>query len=150
MADPIIIEKMETVKQCGDMHTAFLTQAICAEFLSRGLLPNHLAKIRSFYKERAQALLDGLDTYFPADCEHTLPEGGMFVWAKLPKKMDTLALLKKAVAECKVSFVPGIYFCLDPKDGVDCMRLNFSGATPENLSIATERLGKLIQKELAK
>jgi len=148
VADPAIIQKLEVSKQGVDMHSALLTQAIATEFLNRGLLPDHLKKICRFYEERFEALLNGVKANFPASVQHTMPEGGMFIWATIPG-LDTTRLLERSIAECKVSFVPGCHFCLNPADGANSMRINFSGVAPADLAIATEKLGQLIAKELA-
>lgn len=139
-----ITAKLEALKQGADVHTAILPQAICAEFLSRGLLPAHLERIAGIYRARLAAMLDGLKRHFPADCRYTVPEGGLFLWVELAGDIDATELLKQAVEQEKVAFVPGAPFCVNAADGRSCMRLNFSNSAPEQISIAMQRLGRLI------
>ena len=40
-------------------------------------------------------MMECIDKYFPAGTKHTVPEGGLFIWAELPKGYDTTELLKK-------------------------------------------------------
>lgn len=149
LASAEIIRKMTIAKQSSDTHTSNLTQAIADAFLRRGLLPGHLKAIIPMYAERLNALLTGLDTFFPAGFTHTAPEGGLFVWGELAADVDMPALLKRATAECKVAFVPGQFFYVDPSTmGHNTMRLNFSSATPERITIGVERLGKLLRESL--
>ena len=142
-----LIEKMEMVKQGMDTHTTSLTQAICAEYLNRGLLPEHLSSLAGLYGERLETMLHGLETYFPADCQFTRPEGGLFVWVELPGIPDTGKLLEKSISQCQVAFVPGMPFFVEEGRGRNTMRLNFSSSSPEQIDTALQRLGRLIQEE---
>lgn len=146
VADAEIIKKMTVAKQCSDTHTSNLTQAIADSFLRKDMLIPHLTKITPMYRERLDTMLSGFEKYFPASFKHTSPEGGLFVWGELPCEIDMPALLARATKEIKVAFIPGQYFFIDPKLGLNTMRLNFSNATPERIEIGTERLGKLIKE----
>jgi 2-aminoadipate transaminase len=73
------------------------------------------------------------------------PQGGLFLWVRLPEHVDTEELLKKAVAE-KVAFVPGFAFYPDG-DGRNTMRLNFSNAKPEMIEEGIKRLGRVLMQE---
>lgn len=148
LADAQIIPKMVVAKQCIDTHTPNLSQAICAEFLNQGLLPGHLKKIIPFYSERMNTMLDGIRSYFPKECRYSVPEGGLFIWVKLPNGMDAATLLEASVTEIKVAFVPGSAFFIDPQDGADCIRMNFSSNTKERIDEGLKRLGAFISAKI--
>lgn len=144
------IRKMVIIKQGADTITPPLMQAIAAEFLSRGLLPGQLARIRPEYAARLDAMLGALDSYFPDECTHTAPEGGLFVWAECPG-LDMLALAQRAMCEAKVAYIPGVHFFYDRQDAHrHTLRLNFSGCPIEDIPIGLKRLGTLMKTELAK
>lgn len=147
-AAPGIIAKAGDAKQLADTHTSNLVQEICAEFLNRGLLPGHLKSIIPLYESRLNAMLDGIDAHFPEGCQYTRPEGGLFVWVKLPGNLDAAPLLKRAVAELKVAYVPGRPFFVDPREGKDCIRMNFSSNPPEKITEGMEKLGGFFASEL--
>lgn len=144
-----IIGKMEVLKQGADVNTANLNQAICAEFLNRGLLPEHLQFISNIYRERLDTMLHGLETYFPKNTQFTRPDGGLFVWVKIPGVANTTDLLTESITRHKVAFVPGSPFCVNPADGMDCLRLNFSMCDPQKIDTALQRLGSLVQEKMA-
>lgn len=144
---PDLIQQMEKVKQGMDTHTTSLTQAICAEFLNQGLLPDHLRFIAGIYGERLDAMLQGLEKYFPAECSFTRPEGGLFVWVRTPGIPDTTQLLEQSIHQCQVAFVPGTTFFPEEGQGLDCLRLNFSSSTPQQIDTALSRLGNLVRQE---
>ena len=147
-ASPKIIEKLVVAKQGADTHTTNLAQCICAEFLNRGLLPDHLKKIRPMYKERMETMIRCIDEYFPAGTKRTDPDGGLFIWVDLPGDPDLKKLLAKATGEYKVAFIPGTPFFLNADDGNKSIRLNFSAASVENIQIGMERLGKLFCEDI--
>ena len=51
-------------------------------------------------------MLEAMDKHLPDDMHWTHPEGGMFVWATLPKGIDAVEFYKKA-ADAGVAVVPG-------------------------------------------
>jgi 2-aminoadipate transaminase len=59
--------------------------------------------------------------------EWNTPQGGMFLWAKLPAGLDAVALLPQAV-EQGVAFVPGAPFYPDAADP-RTLRLSFVTAS---------------------
>ncbi len=149
VASPEIIRKMTVAKQSSDTHTSNLTQAIADAFLRRNLLSGHLASILPIYSERLNAMLEGLERFFPDTFKYTKPEGGLFVWGETAGSPDMPEILKRSTQELKVAFVPGQFFFVDPSAmGHNTMRLNFSSATPERILTGLERLGGLISKNI--
>ncbi|HSQ33404.1 MAG TPA: PLP-dependent aminotransferase family protein [Peptostreptococcaceae bacterium] len=146
VAEQDIIEKIVVAKQCADTHTTNLTQVVCAEFLNRGLLPGHLEAITPIYSKRLDTMLDGIQKYFPPGTKYTQPEGGLFIWAELPGEPNVQALLEKAAQEYKVAFVPGKPFFINPEDGKNSLRLNFSSNTSENIEEGMKRLGEVFSQ----
>jgi DNA-binding transcriptional MocR family regulator len=83
----------------------------------------------------------------PKGVTWTKPEGGLFVWVTLPPHVDAAALLKRAVAEAKVAFVPGHAFYADGS-GRNTMRLSFSLPTEAKIADGIARLAKLVDAKL--
>lgn len=147
-ADAAIIRRASDAKQLWDTHTPNLNQEICAEFLNRNLLPGHLEKITPLYAERMNAMLSGIAEFFPDSCRYTNPDGGLFVWLELPEGSDARALLKRTTEELKIAFVPGSPFFVNPDDGKQCIRMNFSSNPPDVIAKGMEALGRFLAAEL--
>ncbi|MCP1571831.1 PLP-dependent aminotransferase family protein [Herbaspirillum rubrisubalbicans] len=143
---PLIL-KMEQAKQATDLHTAQLTQMVVYEAIKDGFLDQHVPTIRKLYGDQCQAMLDALQQYFPASCNWSKPEGGMFIWVTLPEHIDAGALLNEAVEQEKVAFVPGAPFYANVAQK-NTLRLSFVTVPPEQIRAGVERLGKLIAAKL--
>ncbi len=77
----------------------------------------------------------------------THPEGGLFVWVTLPAYVDTGSMLAEAL-DAGVTYVPGDSFFPEGSGGKNCMRINFSFESPENITEAIRRLASVIEKRL--
>ena len=117
-------------KQSSDLHTALLNQAICAEYISQGLLAPHIEAICRSYSVQLETMLSGIKQ-INAFTWVTRPEGGLFIFAALKEGLDALALLPKAV-DAGVAYVPGTHFYAGGGHE-NTLRLNFSMAEPETI-----------------
>ena len=140
-----LIRKMTIAKQSADTHSPNLNQAIIAEYLSRDLLPEHIAEISKVYAHSASAMIEAMEEYFPDWVEYEKPIGGLFIWCTLPEGWDASELFKKAVAR-KVAFVPGVSFFTTPGKGNNTFRLNFSAEPEERIRRGIRTLGDLLKE----
>ncbi|MEW2136848.1 PLP-dependent aminotransferase family protein [Streptomyces sp. NPDC005409] len=129
-------------KQAADLHTSTVDQLAAAHYLAAVDLDAHLATVRAAYRERRDALLGGLGEALPAGSEWNRPEGGMFVWARLPQEHDAARLLKSALAH-DVAFVPGAPFYTGPADP-RTLRLSFTTHTPQEIAEGLRRLRRAV------
>ncbi|MET9086931.1 PLP-dependent aminotransferase family protein [Streptomyces sp. NPDC004237] len=125
-------------KQAADLHTPTVNQLAAARYLD--VLDTHVAKVRAVYGERRDAMLAGLADALPAGSAWNRPEGGMFLWARLPESYDTTVLLRRVV-EQHVAYVPGEpFYAADPDRST--LRLCFVTQTPEEIGEGLRRLAK--------
>lgn len=139
--NPSLMRKLVVGKQSTDLHTPTLSQAVVAEYLARGLLPAHMAKILAMYREQLSLMQRELAA-LPLKIFPT--EGGLFVWCEAEETVNALALLQTAVQN-RVAFVPGTHFYA--RGGhLNTLRLNFSNSTPEQIVQGVKALHKSIQE----
>ena len=93
-------------KQAADLHSSTVDQAAAARWLEAVDLDERVGHLRRAYGARRDALLAGLADALPPGSTHNRPDGGMFVWARLPDGWDAEPLLARAL-EHDVAFVPG-------------------------------------------
>ncbi len=144
-----LVEKVVTMKQATDLCTSALIQRIAARFMLEHDLSAHVRKLCEHYRLKRDAMLQALERYMPKaeGISWTRPEGGLFLWVRLPEQVDTERMLKRAL-EHKVAYVIGTPFFVDGS-GKNTLRLCFSEATREEIEEGIRRLGKVVEEELA-
>jgi 2-aminoadipate transaminase len=146
IAPEALHRKLVQAKQAADLHTPSFTQRIVYEAVKDGFLDTHVPTIRALYGERCGAMLAAMDRHFPTSVHWNRPEGGMFIWVKLPAHVDSGVLLGKAIAE-NVAFVPGApFFANDPQ--ANTLRLSFVTVPPERIEKGIAILGELLRREV--
>ena len=129
---------LTVAKQAADLHSSTVDQAAAARWLAVVDLEAHLRVLREAYGARRDALLGGLAAALPPGSVHNRPEGGMFVWARLPDGWDADRLLRSAL-ERDVAFVPGAPFFAGPPDRAT-LRLSFTAHPPAEIAEGLRRL----------
>jgi DNA-binding transcriptional MocR family regulator len=114
--------------------------AIVHEFCISGAIDRSIERVRGALEQRVDALAQALESELP-DASFVKPDGGYFLWVKLPEGVEPAALLK-AAAERKLALVSGDDFVLDGGSGA--VRLAFSGVTPEEIREGVTRLAAAV------
>lgn len=140
-----VIELMTNIKEGSVLTTPKYNQDMCTAFLTEIDTESYFEKCRAYYREKLRLFLDTMANHFPDGdgFSWTQPEGGLFLWATVPKKMDTLQLFHEAI-KFKVAFVPGNAFFAENHEK-NHMRINFSYPSKEQLTEAVKRLSVCIQ-----
>lgn len=132
---------VNTAKEAADLHSNIFAQYCLWDYLVHNDLDKHIIKIRELYKEQCQTMIKSMEKHFPTEVTFTRPEGGMFIWATLPKGQSSKALFDKAIKK-NVAFVPGNPFYTDGRDA-NTMRLNYTNASSEMIEEGIKRIGEL-------
>jgi len=141
-SQPEMQKIIERMKQAMDLHTNTFAQYVIYEFAAAGHLDPHIVKICRAYGERRDFMVKMMRQYFSRDVQFTEPEGGLFLWVKMPGRISSSQLLPKAIQN-GVAYVPGKFFYSEKEDDTT-LRLNFCNATPENIEIGIKRLAEVI------
>jgi len=141
-----IMNKIIVGKQAADLCSPAMTQYIAYEFISRGWLDDYVNVVRREYPKKKNAMIAALEQYFPVGSSWTDPQGGLFVWVKVPESIDTAAMFREAI-NAKVAYVVGIAFYPHRDDNCH-MRLNFSAVDPEHITEGVHRLGNLLKSKI--
>lgn len=138
-----VISRLVLLKQAGDLHTASLNQMAICDVAER-CFDVHVAKLKGVYRARRDAMLAAMNMYLPDDVSWSRPEGGMFVWVTLPPAVDGGDLLRRAIEEAQLAFVPGQAFHADGS-GANTIRLSFSCVDEEQIQEGIRRLGDVLR-----
>ncbi len=139
-----LMDKMKYYKQLVDFHTSIFGQMVVSQYLTDNDYDAHIKNIINFYKKQCDCMLEAMNKYFAKDIHWTHPEGGMFIWVKLPKGIDAVELYKKA-ADNGVAIAPGEPF-YESKRGEGTFRLNYTNSSPEMIDKGISILGKVIEE----
>ncbi|MEV0907357.1 PLP-dependent aminotransferase family protein [Streptomyces hokutonensis] len=135
-----VLRACVVAKQAADLHTPTVNQLAAARYLADNDLDAHVARVAAAYRERRDAMLGGLADSLPEGSSWGRPEGGMFLWARLPESYDTTELLARVVRQ-DVAYVPGAPFYAGEPDR-STMRLCFVTQTPGEIREGLRRLGE--------
>ncbi|MFM9369175.1 PLP-dependent aminotransferase family protein [Streptomyces sp. Da 82-17] len=137
-APELLLRACAVAKQAADLHTPTVNQLAAARYLADGDLDAHVARVASVYGERRDTMLAGLPDALPAGSTWSRPEGGMFLWVRLPEEYDATALLPEVVRH-DVAYVPGAPFhAADPDRAT--LRLCYVTQTPDEIAEGLRRL----------
>lgn len=143
-----VIERLRLLKQSTDIHSDQLAQAAMAEFVERGHLARHSAKMKQVYLRRLEAMEEALEKHMPDGVTWTHPEGGMSLWVSLPPGFDAGELLIHA-RERGILFVPGRYFYLQHPQP-NTLRLGFPSVDEARTARGIQTLAEVVKTELRK
>jgi DNA-binding transcriptional MocR family regulator len=139
-----VLDRLVELKRLEDCGTSPILQSALHTFLQHRGLERHLGRVLPAYRDRRDAMLEALERHLPAGASWTTPEGGMFVWVKLPPGFDGGDLFMAARRE-GVLYSRGELFHSDGS-GRDCLRLTYAAASPEQIEEGVRRLGELIRE----
>ncbi len=143
-----IYPKLLQAKQAADLHTPSFNQRLVAEVMKNGFLDRHVPTIRALYKRQCEAMLGALEEQLaPLGVSWNRPDGGMFLWLRLPAGMSALELLPRAV-EHNVAFVPGAAFYAQDADA-RTLRLSFVTASEEQIRTGIAALATAVRETTA-
>jgi 2-aminoadipate transaminase len=145
----VLMQRFVQAKQGCDLHTGTFIQYVASDICQRGLLRPHINRLREVYRERRDTMLDALVEFWPEGCSWTQPQGGLFLWARVPDSIDTVEFLEDALAQ-KVAYVPGVNFYPNKDGGSNAMRLNFSYSAPDVIVEGISRLGTALKQAMGR
>jgi 2-aminoadipate transaminase len=145
---PAVIDKMVMAKQMTDLCTSAYVSILVGYLLQDGHIERQIEISKELYARKAAIMQGALEKYMPSieGLHWSRPDGGMFLWVKLPPYMDAVEMITEAVA-VKVAYVIGNAFFADGS-GRDAMRLNYSFPTDEKIVLGVERLANVIKSRM--
>jgi DNA-binding transcriptional MocR family regulator len=138
-------ERLVRVKQAADISTSGLNQRAVHYLLTRGILAQQLERNNRELRRRRDAALRAAEQYFPKDAEWCKPEGGLYLWVRLPRTGPTAAELFITALQKNVSFAIGNIFFTNG-GGQYHMRLNYGQQRPDLIDEGFKRIGQAWQE----
>jgi GntR family transcriptional regulator/MocR family aminotransferase len=143
VADGPVYDSLVNFKYVNDLATSTLIQRALETYVTVGRYQSHLRRSCQVFRKRRDAMLAAIQRYLPDSVHMDTPQGGLFIWLRLPENLSSEKLLVFAHEE-GVDFVPGNHFFPDNSNGKDWLRLNFVVQPPDKIDEGIHRLGKAI------
>jgi 2-aminoadipate transaminase len=130
----------------ADQHAGLLTQRAVTEIVTNdSLFTSILDRARQAYAERSAVLHDALVAALPDRIEAARPDGGLFLWVRVPG-VDLRHTLDVA-RSIGLDFNVGVGFNPDPTlRYTDIARFAYSNATATSLTTAAERFAEAVAR----
>ncbi|GAB4427070.1 MAG: PLP-dependent aminotransferase family protein [Chloroflexi bacterium OHK40] len=136
-----LIERLQMFKVEGSSGP-FLTRLVAA-FAEGGRLDAHIAALRTHYAAKCDALAAALRRELPG-ADFVVPQGGFFIWLRLPEGVRASALAPVALRH-GVEFLAGTR-CFADGSGDAYIRLAFSEEPVARIEEAARRLGAAVRE----
>jgi DNA-binding transcriptional MocR family regulator len=118
------------------------TSKLVQSALELGLQLDHLINLKTVYGQRMVFLSTALQRHFGSSADFSKPNGGFFIWLRLPEHIDAEAFLAKA-RQHNVGFQPGVRFS-SRQSLKNYIRLCFSFYDTPELETAAGRLADVL------
>jgi 2-aminoadipate transaminase len=127
-----------------DGGTSMLSQLVAAEYFKDHLW-EHIEEGRQAVKDKRNTLLDALEAEFGnvPGMSWTRPEGGLFVWIRIPPEVDRVRLQQLA-AEAGITYATGQAFNANSED-VPYIRLAFGWIEREEIADGVRALAECMR-----
>jgi 2-aminoadipate transaminase len=134
-----LLERALAAKSGGSVNTF---AAFAVHRYATGHLHSHIEEINDIQRSKRDAMLAALETHFGDAATWSRPQGGLFIWLKLPTGADAAQIRDKVLANSDVSYLPGNHFAADGLSGKNYLRLCFGYNQPAEI---VEGIGRLAQ-----
>lgn len=142
-----LINKFAHLKQITDLHVNTPSQWILDGFIREGYYEKHIKLITKEYEAKRKAMIEALEKYRVDDIVWNEPEGGYYIWCRLPKNIAQTKLINKA-ANKGVVYVPGEAFYPHGTQGESYIRLNYTFLSVDEIDEGIKRLMEAVKEAL--
>jgi 2-aminoadipate transaminase len=138
-----LIDALITVRY--DAGSSQLTERMIAAYIEAGYLEPQVERLIGVYRDKCDTMMRALDERCSNYLSYDRPDGGYFIWLRLPDGLKSPALAELALSE-GVSIVPGTVSMTEPELGLPYIRLAFSYVPKSEIFEAIQRLGRSLEK----
>ena len=138
-----LMSRMLALKTDGG--TPAIDQMVIAEFCS-GHFEAHVKKLRKVLKRKSDVMIEAVQAEFGTAAEFVKPDGGIFLWFKLPENVDTFKLFQAAAKE-GVAINPGVEWSSNKELGRTRLRLCFANPSEAAIRAGVAKLAEICHRE---
>ncbi|MES2579581.1 MAG: PLP-dependent aminotransferase family protein [Pseudomonadota bacterium] len=134
---------IERLKLTTTLSASATAQVALAKYLQKGGYDKHLRSLRHTLLVNQIKFIEAIERYFPDGTRLTVPQGGYFLWVKLPDGVNALEVHRIALAN-GISIAPGPIFSAQ-KRFTDYIRLNYGHIWDARMEASLSTLGSIVR-----
>jgi 2-aminoadipate transaminase len=128
-----------------DSGTGALDQMIVAEYFTKNF-DKHIDTLSGVLKGKLDTMVEAVEREFGSTADMWRPQGGIFLWLKLPDAVDVRKLVKPA-ADAGINFNPGPEWVCNPEPAKSYMRLCFALPSKEEIRAGVAALAQVCYEQ---
>lgn len=146
VAPPEIMSTLNHLRVSNVIGLPAFPQYILFDFLKDLDLAPYFEHLQKAYRTRRDALVAALERHVvPLGLSFDIPEGGFFLWGRIPGLNDMVRFARFAVETEKIGIIPGTIFFPEKGKGLDTIRFSFAKVTPEMAEEGALRLARALR-----
>ena len=146
VAVPEVMSRLVACKRETDSGTGALDQMVVAEYFSQKF-DEHVCGLTQTLHDKLDAMVEAVEREFGTTIEKMWkPKGGIFLWLKLPDRIDVTKLVAPA-AKAGVVFNPGPEWSCNPAKSASHLRLCFALPTKDNIRAGVAAFARVCFEE---
>ena len=138
-----ILSRMIACKTDGG--TGALDQMVTAEYFNQSF-GAHMKTLNGALHDKLTTMQEALEREFGTNVEPWKPQGGIFLWFKLPDSVDVRKLTKPA-ADAGISFNPGPEWACNPEAAKSHIRLCFALLSKQEIKDGVAALARVCYEQ---
>lgn len=142
-----LFKEIIKAKHTTDITSSGFLQRAFDLYLRKGYWKNHIENIKRVYNEKYNIMTEELDKLTDYGISYIKPNGGLSIWVKLPKDVDSIELYN----ECSnrgLAVVPGNVFFIDSTLYSNYIRLSFGSVNNEDIIKGIKILKDILSKNI--
>jgi 2-aminoadipate transaminase len=145
VADWEVMSRLVALKREADSGTGAVEQMMVAEYFAPNFT-RHVNELSGVLREKLDTMVEALEKEFGTAVEPWRPDGGIFLWIKLPDAIDVRKLVQPAAA-AGIVFNPGPEWACRPEAATSHMRLCFALPSKDNIREGIAALARVCFEE---
>ena len=139
VADWSVLSRLIAGKTDGG--TGALDQMVIAEYFARHF-DEHITALSKVLEDKLDCMVQAVEREFGTSVQIVRPEGGIFLWLKLPDRVDVTTLVKPA-ADAGLVFNPGPEWACNGDEARPYLRLCFALPSKATIAAGVKRLAQV-------
>lgn len=140
----VLVKDFTKIKHNTDLSSSGLIQRALDMYFRTGKWEEHLQYMKEIYRGKYEFMLAQLERLEKLGVKYNRPNGGLYFWISLPKKLSAREIYNECRANGLVLIPSGVFYELDNKSKDRSLRLSFASSNIEEIRCGMAILEKCL------